>query len=65
MKSFKFIALIYSQMDLLDAALINWQATQRTLPLPGVNILRHAPVAEGVTAGKHGIFVVGLAQRAP
>ena len=65
MKSFKFIALIYSQVNLLDAALINGQATKRTLPLPGVDILRHAPVAEGVAAGKHGIFVVSLAQGAP
>ena len=62
MKSLKFIALIYSQMNLFDVTPANSKATKWTLALSGIDILGHTPIAEGVTAWKHGIFVISLAQ---
>jgi hypothetical protein len=64
MKSFKFIALIHSQMNLFNVTLANRKATQRTLALSRLDILRHTPIAEGVATWKHRIFVIGLAQGA-
>jgi len=52
-------------MNLFDVTLANCKATQRTLALSRLDILHHAPIAEGVPTWKHRIFVIGLAQGAP